>query len=75
MDHNHAKKLEELIRELPQNLQKEVGDFVAFLSEKRFKKRYGKPRFDWANALESLRDRYTSVDLQHQSSEWRNGKK
>ena len=57
-----AKPLEELVKELPPELQEEVRDFVEFLLEKRGKKLCGKPRFDWAGALKDLRDQYTSSD-------------
>jgi hypothetical protein len=46
----------EMVKELPLEFQHEVEDFV---------------KFDWEGALEDLRDQYTSVELQHQISEWR----
>lgn len=30
-----------------------------------------KPTFKWAGALAHLKDKYTSVELQHQISKWR----
>ena len=65
------KELVELIEELPLELQEEVRDFARFLLERRAKKPKGKPKFEWAGALKGLRDRYTSVDLQHEISRWR----
>jgi hypothetical protein len=65
------KSTEELVRELPVELQQEVRDFVVFLIEKKVKKAHGKPRFDWAGALKDMREEYTSVELQHKISEWR----
>lgn len=65
--------LEERIRNLPPELQREVEDFVEFLLEKRQKKRRGKPKFNWAGALKDLRGQFTSVELQHKISEWRIG--
>lgn len=63
--------LEELIRQLPPDLQREVADFVQFLVEKRLQK-WGKPlRQDWAGALREYRERYTSMDLQKKALEWR----
>jgi len=67
--------LEEKIRELPHELQREVEDFVEFLREKRLRRPRGKPKFDWAGALKDLRDQYTSVELQHKILEWRIGVK
>ena len=69
------KSIEERIKELPPELQQEVGDFVDFLMEKRLKRPRAEPNFDWAGALKDLRDQYTSVELQHKISEWRIGEK
>jgi hypothetical protein len=60
--------------ELPEDLQKEVADFVEFLSQKRSEPLRKKLRFDWVGALSDLKDKYTSVELQHMASEWRIGK-
>ena len=65
------KNLDQIIRELPPDLQKEVEDFVQFLKAKRLKHHRGKPSFSWAGALKDLRNQYTSVELQHKISEWR----
>jgi hypothetical protein len=67
------KRIEDLLKELPPDLQQEVEDFIAFLLEKRTKKKRGVPSFIWAGALKDLRDQYTSVELQHKISEWRIG--
>jgi hypothetical protein len=69
------KLLEEKIRELPPEFQKEVKDFVDFLHEKQMKKPRSRPKFRWAGALKELRKKYTSVELQHKISEWRIGEK
>jgi hypothetical protein len=63
--------LEELIERLPPDLEEEVRDFVEFLLERYGRRPEGKPRFKWAGALKELQDKYTSVDLQHEISEWR----
>jgi len=65
--------LKELIDRLPPELQQEVQDFAEFLLEKRARRPRRKPKFDWAGALRDLRDRYTSVELQHKIAEWRIG--
>jgi hypothetical protein len=67
----HAKSLEELVKELPPDYQEEVRDFVIFLLEKRNKRSRHRPTFSWAGALKDLRDQYTSVELQHKISDWR----
>ena len=64
------KGLEEKINTLPPELQKEVEDFVEFLIEKRLQKPKGQLRLDWRGALRDLRDKYTSVELQHKALQW-----
>jgi len=64
-------RIGEMVKELPLEFQYEVEDFVQFLLEKQARKPRGKLKFDWEGALEDLRDQYTSVELQHQISEWR----
>jgi hypothetical protein len=69
--------IEEVIKKtaaLPEDLQKEVADFVEFLSQRRARPLRKKLRFDWVGALSGLKDKYTSVELQHMASEWRIGK-
>ncbi|MBM3332189.1 DUF2281 domain-containing protein [candidate division WOR-3 bacterium] len=68
------KTIEEVIKktaELPEELQREVADFVEFLSQRRSRPRRKKLRLDWAGGLKDLREKYTSVELQHKASEWR----
>jgi len=55
---------------LPERLQEEVRDFARFLAEKRARPLRRKLRLDWAGGLKDLRDKYTSVELQHKVSEW-----
>jgi hypothetical protein len=66
-------KVEELIKELSPELQREVEDFVAFLLEKHGKKNDRAPSLEWAGAIQDLKEHYTSVDLQHKIAEWRIG--
>jgi ABC-type Fe3+ transport system substrate-binding protein len=63
--------LEELVRELPTELRAEVRDFVEFLLTKRGQRSYGILRQNWAGALRDSAQQYTSVELQHKASEWR----
>ncbi|GAW90986.1 DUF2281 domain-containing protein [Calderihabitans maritimus] len=65
------KTLEEMIKELPPELQQEVKDFVQFLLERRAQKPGRKLRQDWAGALRDYRDQYTSLELQKKALEWR----
>lgn len=64
-------RIEEMLRELPSELQQEVLDFVEFLIEKRARKSGRKLRQDWAGALREYRDQYTSLELQKRALEWR----
>ncbi len=65
--------LKELVDQLPPELQQEVRDFVEFLLERRvakLKAKKGELKLDWRGALRDLRDKYTSVELQHKLLEW-----
>ena len=63
--------IEEMLKKLPPELQREVEDFVNFLIEKKTRKQGRKLRQDWAGALKDYRDKYTSLDLQKKALEWR----
>jgi uncharacterized protein DUF2281 len=63
--------LDELMKELSPEHQRELRDFAEFLLARHRGRRRGKPRFEWAGALSDLRGRYNSVELQHQISRWR----
>jgi Uncharacterized conserved small protein len=67
-----AKKLEDIIKELPEDLIKEVEDFALFLLEKRKREETEKkkPTLSWAGGLSEFKDKYTSVELQHKALEW-----
>jgi hypothetical protein len=63
--------LEELVKELPPDIESEVRDFIEFLLMKKERKA-GRPlRQDWAGALREHREQYTSVELQHKAMGWR----
>jgi len=66
-----VKTIEERIRELPGQLQREVEDFVEFLAQKRSPKAASQLRQDWAGALRDLSAQYTALDLQKKAMEWR----
>ena len=69
------KPLEEKIKNLPPDLQREVEDSVDFIAIRRQDLPPGKFTFDWAGALKDLRDQYTSMELQHEISAIRSAKK
>jgi hypothetical protein len=66
-----TKTLEELVREVPSEYRAELRDYVESLLARRSIEQPAKPQFVWAGALEELRDRYTSVELQHCIARWR----
>ena len=66
-----VKTLEEMIRELSPDAQRQVADLVRRLtdSSKAGPKRILDQR--WAGALKRYRDQYTSLQLQQKALEWR----
>jgi hypothetical protein len=64
------KRLDEILKELPPDLQQEVLDFAEFLNQKRTRKRQKRLRLSWAGALKEFREQYTSLDLQRKALEW-----
>jgi hypothetical protein len=68
---DQTKSMEELLKQLPPESQQEVRDFILFLIAKQKVRPRRQPQFDWAGALADLRDQYSSVDLQHQITNWR----
>ncbi len=65
--------LEDRINDLPPDLRREVEDFVDFLLTKRDRAPSGVLKLGWAASLADMKDRYTSVELQHQIARWRSG--
>jgi len=59
----------EMIVSLPPELQQEVQEFVEFVYQ-RHTRRAEPLRLDWRGALRDLREKYTSVELQHQIRDW-----
>ena len=67
----YEREIELKIRELSENLKKEVLDYVEFLLEKYKRKKERKLKFSWENALSDVAKEFTSVELQHKSLGWR----
>ena len=67
------KRLEEMIRELSPDAQRQVEDFIKRLTESESTSPMPKRKLDqrWAGALRQYRDRYTSLQLQQKALEWR----
>ena len=62
--------ISELFEKLPPDLQQEVRDFAEFLLDKRVAKQTGELSLHWRGALRDLREKHTSVELQHKLMEW-----
>lgn len=59
---------------LPDDLKKEVLNFIDFLLTKRKKEEKRQTRqfdFSWEGGLDDLNGTYSSVELQHKTTEWR----
>jgi len=63
--------IEEKLKQLPQDLQNEVNDFIEFLLTKRMAKKKKKPMLDWIGGLKEYRDQFTGLELQKKSLDWR----
>ena len=61
------------IEELPDHIIPEINDFIDFLLSKYGSKKSDKNKFkfDWEGGLSKLNNKYTSIELQHKSLEWR----
>ena len=66
-----AKPLDKLLESLSPDQRELVRTYAESLAQTP--RPAAKPRFPWAGAARELRDRYTSVELQHQISHWRIG--
>ncbi len=58
--------IEDKIKLLPPELQREVEDFVESLIESQEQRSKRELTLNWRGALRDLRDQYTSVELQHE---------
>jgi len=60
------------LEDLPEDLEEKALDYIeSLLQENSGKIRKRKFRFDWEGGLSHLKDKYTSVELQHKALEWR----
>lgn len=60
-----------MIEKLPPDVQKEVEEFVLFLSRRHGRKIGRRLRQDWGGGLKESRDRFTSLELQKKTLDWR----
>lgn len=60
------------LNKLSEELKREVLDYIDFLIMKHHtEEKKGKLTFDWEGGLSDLKEKYTSVELQHKAMEWR----
>lgn len=60
------------LKTLPDDLKEEVLDFIDFLISKKKQKSVGTHfDFTWEGSLSDVKDKYSSVDLQHRAMDWR----
>jgi hypothetical protein len=64
------KSLEELIKELPPQLQNEVREYAQYLVETKVKPKRKYLRMEWAGGLREYRNQFTSLQLQKKALEW-----
>ncbi len=65
--------LQDLLKKLPPEMESEVRDFIEFLIARKTVRKRLPMQFKWEGTLKDLGTRYTSVDLQHQITDWRGG--
>ena len=61
------------MEKLPDHIIPEINDYIDFLLNKYGSKEKAKSKFkfDWEGGLSKLKNKYSSVELQHKSLEWR----
>jgi capsule polysaccharide export protein KpsE/RkpR len=64
------KDVEQIIRQLPPDLQREVLDFAEFLKQRQANRKQKKLRMSWAGGLREFREKFTALDLQRKALEW-----
>jgi hypothetical protein len=69
----HEKEIEAKLQKLPEDLRREVLDYMEFLLKKYkgTKSKAKKFRFDWEGGVSEMRGEFTSVELQHRTLGWR----
>jgi len=62
--------VDEILKQLPPDLQQEVRDFAEFLLKKKVHSKRKRLQMTWAGALKEFRDKFTSLELQKKALEW-----
>lgn len=70
----YEKEIELKAQQLPEDLRKEILDYMEFLLKKYDVKKSetAKFKFDWEGGLADIGKQFTSVELQHRALEWDN---
>ncbi|MDD2714838.1 MAG: DUF2281 domain-containing protein [Candidatus Wallbacteria bacterium] len=63
--------IESKIRILPNELRREVLDFIDFLLAKRENHKGRKPSLEWIGGLSEFQGKFTAMELQKKSLDWR----
>jgi hypothetical protein len=69
----YENEIEVKLQKIPEDLRREVLDYMEFLLNK-YKVTESKAKrfsFDWEGGLSEIREKFTSVELQHKALEWR----
>lgn len=63
------REIDAMVQRLPLYLKKEILDYVEFLSNKYHRKHNSKKKFkfDWEGGLADVKNKMTSVELQHKA--------
>lgn len=69
----HEKEIAVKMQKLPDDLKREVLDYIDFLLSKSQDRKTARKKFkfDWEGGLSELKEDFTSVELQHRALEWR----
>ncbi len=65
------KSMEELLKEVPLQLQNEVREYAQYLVDTKVEPKRKYLPMDWAGGLKEFRGQYTSLELQKKALEWR----
>ena len=65
--------LSQKIDQLPEPLQREVEDFIDFITSRYGSQRQQTLSLPWAGGLSEYREQFTSLSLQKKSLDWWNG--
>ncbi len=69
----HEEEIKVKMQKLPEDLRKEVLDYIEFLvmKYKSKERKTRKFRFDWEGGLSEIKEKLSSLELQHKALKWR----